>query len=336
MIDENKIGVLSTLIDACNRNQVECSELISALIKASSKSVDPKYNHEASASSSAATSTSTSGSSGSESSGGESAVSAQGMVELLLTLNLHGGGGGYRRKKLPEAVRRTLFPRSSGFSTPGCVLLQSLLHCAAKSAQLYKDGVVNLPADRLNQLCRDSSASHVIQALIESQHVAYESKWKVLESLKDSLAHIALTKCGNFVIESCFRYLTPKYKTKLAQIMLKKRAVLAGHRLGLKTDYLMNLTTLESNAKKWNDWMSQTHKSMKDGTDEAVVRSFHKSKKDRKSRKRQQSEMKSSDKHHSKHSGKRGKKKGGLLTAMPSEASGGPRKKRRRRKKTKF
>eukprot|EP01083_Nonionella_stella_P164036 541690_1 len=157
-------------------------------------------------------------------------------------------------------IRSKVRNLSSKYSVLGCLLLQSIVKCNSTMSLSVCKSFLTLDKDRVIEMSKDSSGSHVIQSLIECAHVYDDIKWEFLCTIQDKFHILCTDKFGNYIMESVFFSLGFPFKQQFALKVAYSASILKGSKIGSMLYYKMKLDLLKRDANKWRQTIMKQRK----------------------------------------------------------------------------
>jgi len=180
------------------------------------------------------------------------------IIFAFLYLNMNG------KETTHSLIKSKLKKLCSQYCVLGCLLFASMIRCNSNFLGDIAKCFLQLSEDKIIQIGKDSSGSHVLQSFIESDYIFDSIKWQFLSIIGDKSLHVLCTnKFGNFVMESAFFNLNFPYKQMFAHKVLASATILKGSKLGFMLFAKMKLDLLQRDEAKWKEFISQRRQHRK-------------------------------------------------------------------------
>ncbi|XP_037085448.1 nucleolar protein 9-like [Pollicipes pollicipes] len=131
----------------------------------------------------------------------------------------------------------------------GSLLLQAMLKFS-KPTKLITS-FLSLRADQLVAVLQSPAGSHVIDALVTSQHMGDKGKTRLLEILKEELVPLACSKHGSRALDALWGAGSPAHRSFIAETLAPQQAQLRDHFFG---KFAVRNFALPLFVKKRADW----------------------------------------------------------------------------------
>ena len=146
------------------------------------------------------------------------------------------------------------------YTVPGAQLIQSIYQYGSPLNDKIIESVINLDTDKLLEICGSSSASRIIDGLIESDNIAFKYKHKLRLKLVGSYHLMADMRVGSRVAEKIYETSDGYFREKIANSLIEHEDYLAGSPYG---KYLSRKVDLSLFRRRYDDWKEKTAQEIK-------------------------------------------------------------------------
>ncbi|TIC28847.1 hypothetical protein E3Q11_01695 [Wallemia mellicola] len=146
------------------------------------------------------------------------------------------------------------------YTVPGAQLIQSIYQYGSPLNDKIIESVINLDTDKLLEICGSSSASRIIDGLIESDNIAFKYKHKLRLKLIGNYHLMADMRVGSRVAEKIYETSDGYFREKIANSLIEHEDYLAGSPYG---KYLSRKVDLSLFRRRYDDWKEKTAQEIK-------------------------------------------------------------------------